>query len=147
MKVTKDNDTLSSLQKVIIREEECIGCTKCIQACPYDAIIGTSKQMHTVILSACTGCELCISSCPVDCIDIIPTEVFSIAKAKEKLILREARLARDKAESKAKHEHTKSLKFNTQESIIHARKAAIAASVARIKAKKSLRSQHEESCS
>lgn len=55
----------------IIREDECIGCTKCIQACPVDAILGTGKQMHTVISSECTGCELCIAPCPVDCIDII----------------------------------------------------------------------------
>ena len=54
----------------IIRETECIGCTKCIQACPTDAIIGASQKMHTVISDACTGCELCIPSCPVDCIDI-----------------------------------------------------------------------------
>lgn len=54
-----------------IREEECIGCTKCIQACPVDAIIGAAKQMHTVIESECTGCDLCVEPCPVDCIDMI----------------------------------------------------------------------------
>jgi len=54
-----------------IREHECIGCTKCIQACPVDAIIGTAKFMHTVIESECIGCELCVKPCPVDCIDII----------------------------------------------------------------------------
>ncbi|MBX3709801.1 MAG: RnfABCDGE type electron transport complex subunit B [Gammaproteobacteria bacterium] len=53
-----------------IREAECIGCTKCIQACPVDAILGSAKQMHTVIISECTGCELCVPPCPVDCIDI-----------------------------------------------------------------------------
>lgn len=56
----------------IIREEECIGCTKCIQACPVDAIIGAPKLMHTVLADLCTGCELCIPPCPVDCIDLIP---------------------------------------------------------------------------
>ncbi len=55
-----------------IREEECIGCTKCIQACPVDAILGAAKQMHTVITSECTGCDLCVEPCPVDCIDMIP---------------------------------------------------------------------------
>ena len=54
-----------------IREEECIGCTKCIQACPVDAILGAAKQMHTVIASECTGCDLCLEPCPVDCIDMI----------------------------------------------------------------------------
>jgi electron transport complex protein RnfB len=46
----------------------CIGCTRCIQACPVDAIIGASRRMHTVIAALCTGCELCVAPCPVDCI-------------------------------------------------------------------------------
>lgn len=57
-----------------IREDECIGCTKCIQACPVDAILGAAKQMHTVIKSECTGCDLCVEPCPVDCIDMIPAQ-------------------------------------------------------------------------
>ncbi|WP_394170570.1 electron transport complex subunit RsxB [Saccharospirillum alexandrii] len=59
----------------VIREDECIGCTKCIQACPVDAILGAAKQMHTVIESECTGCDLCVEPCPVDCIDMVPIEV------------------------------------------------------------------------
>lgn len=59
----------------VIREDVCIGCTKCIVACPVDAILGAAKQMHTVIVAECTGCELCIPPCPVDCIDIIPVTI------------------------------------------------------------------------
>ncbi len=59
----------------MIREAECIGCTKCIQACPVDAILGAAKQMHTVIIDECTGCDLCVEPCPVDCIDMIPVAV------------------------------------------------------------------------
>ena len=55
-----------------IREAECIGCTKCIQACPVDAIVGAAKLMHTVIAGECTGCDLCVAPCPVDCIDMLP---------------------------------------------------------------------------
>jgi Na+-translocating ferredoxin:NAD+ oxidoreductase subunit B len=63
----------SDIKKVAyIHEEQCIGCTKCIQACPVDAILGAAKQMHTVIASECTGCDLCVEPCPVDCIDMIP---------------------------------------------------------------------------
>jgi Na+-translocating ferredoxin:NAD+ oxidoreductase subunit B len=53
-----------------IDEDWCIGCTLCIKACPVDAIVGTAKQMHTIIEADCTGCELCIPACPVDCIEI-----------------------------------------------------------------------------
>src|SRR6185312_9880139 len=68
-------DEMSAQEKpsltAVIREAECIGCTKCIQACPVDAIIGSAKQMHTVLLKECTGCGLCVTPCPVDCIDMI----------------------------------------------------------------------------
>lgn len=57
-----------------IREAECIGCTKCIQACPVDAILGSAKHMHTVIVGECTGCDLCVEPCPVDCIDMLPAQ-------------------------------------------------------------------------
>ena len=52
----------------VVVEADCIGCTKCIQACPVDAIIGASRLMHVVIDPLCTGCELCVPACPVDCI-------------------------------------------------------------------------------
>jgi electron transport complex protein RnfB len=55
----------------LIVEEDCIGCTKCIQACPVDAIVGAPKRMHTVIADLCTGCELCLPPCPVDCIELV----------------------------------------------------------------------------
>ena len=55
----------------VIREAECIGCTKCIEVCPVDAILGSNKHMHTVITQECIGCKLCIPPCPVDCIDLV----------------------------------------------------------------------------
>ncbi|MFT4243463.1 MAG: RnfABCDGE type electron transport complex subunit B, partial [Acidovorax sp.] len=54
----------------VIDESWCIGCTLCIKACPTDAIVGSSKRMHTVIEPYCTGCELCVPVCPVDCIQL-----------------------------------------------------------------------------
>ncbi|MDD1794958.1 electron transport complex subunit RsxB [Enterovibrio makurazakiensis] len=57
-----------------IYEDDCIGCTKCIQACPVDAIIGSTKAMHTIIKDECTGCDLCVAPCPTDCIEMIPVK-------------------------------------------------------------------------
>lgn len=56
----------------VIDERLCIGCFKCVQACPVDAIVGAPKLMHTVIAAECSGCELCLPPCPVDCIALAP---------------------------------------------------------------------------
>mgnify|MGYP001575623704 CR=1 FL=1 len=58
--------------RAVIDETLCIGCRKCIDACPVDAIVGARKLMHTVIDHECTGCELCLPPCPVDCIAMVP---------------------------------------------------------------------------
>ncbi len=69
------HDEEKSLKKVaFIRENDCIGCTKCIQACPVDAIVGSTKAIHTVIKEECTGCDLCVAPCPTDCIEMIPVQ-------------------------------------------------------------------------
>jgi len=67
-----ENGATKAPALAVIDEKVCIGCTLCIQACPVDAILGASKQMHTVIASECTGCELCLPPCPVDCIAMVP---------------------------------------------------------------------------
>ncbi len=92
-----------------IVEEDCIGCVKCILACPVDAILGAAKQMHTVIESECTGCELCIAPCPMDCIRMEPIDLkidpiqspyYSAAAnvARTRYTARIQRLERDKKE-------------------------------------------------
>jgi Na+-translocating ferredoxin:NAD+ oxidoreductase subunit B len=80
-----------------IDEDTCIGCTKCIQACPVDAIVGAGKHMHTVIAAECTGCELCLPPCPVDCIVLVPTAPTPLARVD---ILRRASAARARFEAR-----------------------------------------------
>jgi Na+-translocating ferredoxin:NAD+ oxidoreductase subunit B len=59
-------------QVALIDEAVCIGCTKCIQFCPVDAILGAPQLMHSVLDDECTGCGLCLAPCPVDCISLQP---------------------------------------------------------------------------
>ena len=96
----------------VIDEAACIGCTKCIQACPVDAILGAAKRMHSILTAECTGCELCIAPCPVDCITMAATAATPLARAsvlarathaRSRYEARGKRLARDAAESEARH--------------------------------------------
>lgn len=83
----------------IIDEAACIGCTKCIQACPVDAIVGAAKRMHTVIAAWCTGCELCVPPCPVDCIAFAEAQALPAAGlSRERYEFRAFRLAREQRE-------------------------------------------------
>lgn len=83
----------------VIDEPACIGCVKCILACPVDAIVGGAKKMHTVIASWCTGCELCVPPCPVDCIRMEPAPALPPADhSRDRHAFRAFRLARDERE-------------------------------------------------
>ena len=75
-----EHGSVKPYETAIIREAECIGCTKCIDVCPVDAIIGGPKLMHTVVQQECTGCELCMEPCPVDCIDMIPLVSSTVSR-------------------------------------------------------------------
>jgi len=111
-----------------IDEAVCIGCTKCIQACPVDAIVGASKLMHTILADECTGCELCIAPCPVDCIAMIPATVPADAeKYRTRYVAHNERLARWNAERAAELAARKT-RVDTGD--------AVAAALARARAKK-----------
>jgi electron transport complex, RnfABCDGE type, B subunit len=98
-----------------IVEQDCIGCAKCIAACPVDAILGAAKFMHTVIASECTGCELCIAPCPVDCIVMQPvppinTEEHKRQKSAQAKQRYDARCLRKNTEKTEKAERAKKKK-------------------------------------
>ncbi|MGC1854806.1 MAG: RnfABCDGE type electron transport complex subunit B [Candidatus Aquirickettsiella sp.] len=84
-----------------IRESECIGCTKCIQACPVDAIIGAAKQLHIVLKQECTGCGLCLAPCPVDCIDMLSLSLsdYNPQLARQRYNAKKQRLAVEQGEA------------------------------------------------
>jgi H+/Na+-translocating ferredoxin:NAD+ oxidoreductase subunit B len=116
----------------LILEEICIGCTKCILACPVDAIAGAAKMMHTVIVEECTGCELCIAPCPVDCIVMVANAddgADRAAQYRARYEAHQARLARDEAE------HASELA--TRKASVNVGADGVHAAIARARAKKS----------
>ncbi|MCW8869460.1 MAG: electron transport complex subunit RsxB [Proteobacteria bacterium] len=85
LELNPDNGVEDEVDTIVeIVEADCIGCTKCIQVCPVDAIVGAAKHMHTIIGDECTGCDLCIPACPVDCIIQIPAPMPSRIHRQEK---------------------------------------------------------------
>lgn len=119
------------LQRAIINEQACIGCLKCLEACPVDAIIGAAKQLHTVLAQECTGCRLCLPPCPVDCITLeeipVPTWPERQQRAKKTRLRVAARQYRLTVAN--------SIADGASTSLL-ARKAAVAAAIARIKEKR-----------
>ena len=84
----------------LVDEARCIGCARCIDACPVDAIAGARGFMHTVIAAYCTGCELCLPPCPVDCIAMVaapgPWTAADAKGAKRRSAIRKKRLLDEK---------------------------------------------------
>lgn len=130
----------------LIDEDVCIGCTKCIQACPVDAIVGAAKRMHTIISAECTGCELCIPPCPVDCIAMVATSTMPLARAeildravvaKRRFDDRSRRLARKGNERNSRREAAQRNDAPRSATISH---SAVLEAIARGKAKREAKS-------
>ncbi len=124
-------------QVVQIQEDNCIGCTKCVAACPVDAIVGASQTNHAVLTEYCIGCALCLPPCPVQCIDIIsiPTPIDSKARAqlaKDRIKKRNERLKKNQA-LKAQQDHARALQAQDE----------IAQAIARSQSKKKFIWGHE----
>ena len=119
----------------VIDEDACIGCTKCIAACPVDAIVGAAKLMHTVITDECSGCELCIAPCPVDCIALVPASDAAVAalhlapRYRARYAAHNARMAREASERAAALDERK-------RDLETASANSVAAAIARAKARK-----------
>lgn len=122
----------------VIREAECIGCTKCIQACPVDAIVGAAKWMHTVLSDECTGCGLCVEPCPVDCIEMVdlPAAYYDPDLARTRYEARQVRLLAEEDSKTQQYRSKRRLAAAVNDSADkEAKQAYILEAMARVKAK------------
>lgn len=126
----------------VIREAECIGCTKCIKACPVDAIIGSGKLMHAVIAHECTGCGLCVAPCPVDCIEMVTLDEphYDQDVARNRFNAKKTRLLRDEHEQQQLYREKRQLAMQSENQTqdMKAKQDYIQQAMARVKAKKGL---------
>jgi electron transport complex protein RnfB len=119
-----------------IIEADCIGCTKCIQVCPVDAIVGANKLMHTVIADDCTGCERCVPACPVDCIVL---EAMPLAQADDQAHMDAARLHFQRREERISTQRAqREAELASRKADVHTSgtKQSVLEALARAKAKK-----------
>lgn len=149
IKLDKTLGVEKPIAKAVIDESMCIGCTKCILACPVDAIIGAKNFMHTIIESECTGCELCIEPCPMDCISMVDlAEENQSSGLSVDNYEKQKNHFRDRYHShKQREEEKKTQKRNVYKNIATAedidKKAYIAASLAKFRNKKKLTTDNE----
>lgn len=122
----------------VIDENVCIGCFKCVLACPVDAIIGAPKYLHTVLTDDCSGCELCLPPCPVDCITMVPrsaAQTPASAMASRWRSLHQARKARLARERESRDEARRQRRGELL--AVQAQGYDIAAAIARARSRKS----------
>lgn len=126
-----------------IREQDCIGCAKCLPACPVDAILGAPKFLHSVLLDECIGCKLCVAPCPMNCIDMIENEVentntkkIRATKAKERYIAKQQRLIQKQKPQLINASHNLELKEKIRDEI--------SAAIARVNAKRINKNENEQ---
>lgn len=123
-----------------IRESECIGCTKCIKACPVDAIMGSTKLMHVVITHECTGCGLCVAPCPVDCIEMVEldTQAYDKDLARKRFQAKGIRQLRDEHAQQQAYREKRNIALQAKNSAedVSAKQRYIQQALARVQAKK-----------
>ncbi len=143
----------------LIDESRCIGCMLCIHACPVDAIVGSPKQMHTVLTEFCTGCDLCVPPCPVDCIEMVELDALAergnqhagvlarqsvedmAAIARSRYQFRQLRLEREKIERQQRLARKAEVKLAHLESMtighdLDRKKAAVRAAIERARSRR-----------
>lgn len=70
--------TCKEMVKYIVTDK-CVGCTKCVKACPVEAIPYTPYEIHSIDTNTCVLCGLCIDECSYNAIkkvsiNYVPTQ-------------------------------------------------------------------------
>ena len=121
-----------------IDPKRCVGCYKCVDICPQDAVVGIRGTLTTVDAVHCNGCGLCLPICPMDCINTPKSEESHANRLEQKstyqdrYLAKQKRIANQQSIKHSKHEFLK----QTQSSDLDTKKARQAAFLAAIKRRK-----------
>lgn len=69
---TLSSTEIKASEKAVVDEAKCTGCGKCVDACPFGAIVAKNHRPAIVQLM-CEGCGVCKVVCPVDAIEVKKT--------------------------------------------------------------------------
>lgn len=71
-------------RKAEVDNKKCTGCGKCLQVCPFGAMVEASNGKATVVTLMCEGCGVCRLICPADAIEVkkAPTGTITVEETK-----------------------------------------------------------------
>lgn len=74
----------------VIKKDECIGCFKCVDACPFGAIFIHPEISTPLLCDLCGGSPLCVQHCRLEALKTVPDH--RVAREKRLATTRRLRL-------------------------------------------------------
>ena len=64
----------STTNAILVSEEDCVVCGRCIEDCPYDHPVMHPTEDYVMICDLCGGAPACVNICPENAIQLVEGE-------------------------------------------------------------------------